>query len=209
MMKGCVETASPEDLDAVTIAKSQRHKKIRRRQQLLTKETLKGFDVVTASQNPNDADSEPDSFKSKDDQSKFHLKTTDELFMCDGEALQDSFCKRVIVTRNESIKYLLDPVVAALNRDVMAKIVYTRLFDWIVGRINESIGQEAESKHLIGVLDIYGFESFKTNRWLTGMILYSSYQKGYFLQIAATASRFCRDAVMKNNTLDNGLGRML
>ena len=49
---------------------------------------------------------------------------------CDEEALQDSFCKRVIVTRDESIKKSLDPASAALNRDALAKIVYTRLFDW-------------------------------------------------------------------------------
>ena len=35
--------------------------------------------------------------------------------------------------------------------------------------INNSIGQDPNSKSLIGVLDIYGFESFKTNRCLTGM----------------------------------------
>ncbi|XP_076928995.1 myosin-6-like, partial [Bidens hawaiensis] len=108
-------------------------------------------------------DKEPDSSKPKDDQSNFHLKTAAELLMCDEAALQDSFCKRVIVTRDESIKKSLDPLAAALNRDALAKIVYTRLFDWIVGRINESIGQDPESKSLIGVLDIYGFESFKTN----------------------------------------------
>ncbi|KAI7740039.1 hypothetical protein M8C21_006215, partial [Ambrosia artemisiifolia] len=33
----------------------------------------------------------------------------------------------------------------------------------IVTKINNSIGQDANSKLLIGVLDIYGFESFKTN----------------------------------------------
>ncbi|XP_076892183.1 myosin-6-like [Bidens hawaiensis] len=108
-------------------------------------------------------DKEPDSSKPKDDQSNYHLKTAAELFMCDEAALLDSFCKRVIVTRDESIKKSLDPQSAALNRDALAKIVYTRLFDWIVGRINESIGQDPESKSLIGVLDIYGFESFKTN----------------------------------------------
>jgi myosin-5 len=37
------------------------------------------------------------------------------------------------------------------------------LFDWLVNKINTSIGQDLSSKLLIGVLDIYGFESFKTN----------------------------------------------
>jgi hypothetical protein len=32
---------------------------------------------------------------------------------------------------------------------------------WLVAKINESIGQDADSKNFIGVLDIYGFESFK------------------------------------------------
>jgi hypothetical protein len=39
----------------------------------------------------------------------------------------------------------------------------------LVDKINSSIGQDPHSKYLIGVLDIYGFESFKTNRCLTGM----------------------------------------
>lgn len=50
-----------------------------------------------------------------------------------------------------------------MSRDALAKIVYTRLFDWLVDKINNSIGQDPDSKSLIGVLDIYGFESFKTN----------------------------------------------
>lgn len=36
----------------------------------------------------------------------------------------------------------------------------------LVDKINDSIGQDATSKSLIGVLDIYGFESFKHNRYL-------------------------------------------
>ncbi|XP_010475122.1 PREDICTED: myosin-7 [Camelina sativa] len=99
----------------------------------------------------------------KDEKSRFHLKVTAELFMCDEKALEDSLCKRVMVTRDESITKSLDPDSAALGRDALAKIVYSKLFDWLVTKINNSIGQDPSSKHIIGVLDIYGFESFKTN----------------------------------------------
>ena len=34
----------------------------------------------------------------------------------------------------------------------------------LVQKINKSIGQDPESEYLIGVLDIYGFESFQNNR---------------------------------------------
>ncbi|CAN6919584.1 unnamed protein product [Brassica oleracea] len=106
---------------------------------------------------------EADSSAPKDEKSNYHLKTAAELFMCDEQALEDSLCKRVIVTRDESITKWLDPETAALSRDALAKTVYSRLFDWIVNKINDSIGQDPDSKYLIGVLDIYGFESFKTN----------------------------------------------
>nr|GMC73655.1 myosin-6-like isoform X1 [Ipomoea batatas] len=60
----------------------------------------------------------------------------------------------------------LDPQAAATSRDALAKTVYSKLFDWLVEKINNSIGQDPDSRLLIGVLDIYGFESFKTNRCL-------------------------------------------
>lgn len=106
---------------------------------------------------------EIDSSEPKDDKSLFHLKTAAELFMCDQKSLEDSLCKRAIVTRDETITKWIDPESAALSRDTLAKIVYSRLFDWLVNKINNSIGQDPDSKNLIGVLDIYGFESFKTN----------------------------------------------
>ncbi|WJX80267.1 hypothetical protein P8452_63289 [Trifolium repens] len=106
---------------------------------------------------------EVDSSVPKDDKAKFHLKTTAELLMCDVDALEDALCKRVMVTPEEIIKRSLDPQSAAVSRDGFAKTIYSRLFDWLVDKINNSIGQDANSKSLIGVLDIYGFESFKTN----------------------------------------------
>ncbi|XP_019425376.1 PREDICTED: myosin-12-like [Lupinus angustifolius] len=104
-----------------------------------------------------------DSSKLKDDKSLFHLRIVAELLMCDEKALQDSLCQRVIVTPDGNITKPLDPDAAALSRDALAKTVYSRLFDWIVDKINSSIGQDSNAISIIGVLDIYGFESFKIN----------------------------------------------
>ncbi|KAL2325366.1 hypothetical protein Fmac_024424 [Flemingia macrophylla] len=115
---------------------------------------------------------EVDSSVPKDEKSKFHLKTTAELLMCDVDALEDALCKRVMITPEEVIKRSLDPQSAAVSRDGLAKTIYSRLFDWLVDKINNSIGQDPKSKSLIGVLDIYGFESFKSNRhWKPGGII--------------------------------------
>ncbi|KAG7030324.1 Myosin-11 [Cucurbita argyrosperma subsp. argyrosperma] len=104
-----------------------------------------------------------DSSVPKDDNAKFHLKMTAELLMCDNAGLEDALCKRVMITPEEVIKRSLDPQSAAVSRDGLAKTIYSRLFDWLVDKINVSIGQDPNSKSLIGVLDIYGFESFKAN----------------------------------------------
>jgi myosin-6 len=51
---------------------------------------------------------------------------------------------------------------AANARDALAKAIYSRLFDYIVGIINASIPYQ-ESAYYIGVLDIAGFEYFTVN----------------------------------------------
>ncbi|GMY22238.1 myosin-12-like [Fagus crenata] len=144
-------------------------------------ETRNAMDIVGISQDEQDAifrvvaailhlgnidfikGNEVDSSKLKDEKSKFHLQTAAELLMSDAKMLEDSLCKRVIVTPDGNITKPLDPGQAALSRDAMAKTVYSRLFDWIVDKINSSIGQDPNAVSLIGVLDIYGFESFKIN----------------------------------------------
>ncbi|EPS72869.1 hypothetical protein M569_01887, partial [Genlisea aurea] len=106
---------------------------------------------------------EIDSSMPRDEKSLFHLRTAAELLLCDAKALEDSLCRRIIVTRDETITKELDPDAAVSSRDALAKIVYSKLFEWLVDKINSSIGQDPDSKNIIGVLDIYGFESFKTN----------------------------------------------
>ncbi|XP_008808271.2 myosin-17-like isoform X2 [Phoenix dactylifera] len=106
---------------------------------------------------------EIDSSVIKDEKSRFHLNMTAELLMCDAKGLEDALIKRVMVTPEEVITRTLDPASAIVSRDGLAKTLYSRLFDWLVEKINVSIGQDPNSKSLIGVLDIYGFESFKCN----------------------------------------------
>ena len=64
-------------------------------------------------------------FRGKQKNSKMSL-----LFRCDEKSLEESLCKRVIVTRDECISKSLDPDAAAVSRDALAKIVYSKLFDW-------------------------------------------------------------------------------
>ncbi|XP_031116312.1 myosin-17-like [Ipomoea triloba] len=106
---------------------------------------------------------EIDSSVIKDEKSRFHLNTTADLLKCDAKSLEDALIKRVMVTPEEVITRTLDPEAALGSRDALAKTIYSRLFDWIVQKINISIGQDPNSKSIIGVLDIYGFESFKQN----------------------------------------------
>ncbi|OMO66175.1 IQ motif, EF-hand binding site [Corchorus olitorius] len=106
---------------------------------------------------------EIDSSVIKDEKSRYHLNMTAELLRCDAQSLEDALIKRVMVTPEEIITRTLDPENAVASRDALAKTVYSRLFDWLVDKINVSIGQDPNSKSIIGVLDIYGFESFKCN----------------------------------------------
>uniref|UniRef100_A0A0D9VLR8 Myosin motor domain-containing protein n=1 Tax=Leersia perrieri TaxID=77586 RepID=A0A0D9VLR8_9ORYZ len=106
---------------------------------------------------------EVDSSKIKDSTSNSHLQMAAKLFMCDPDLLVSTLCTRSINTLEGTIIKALDCSEAAANRDALAKTVYARLFDWLVENINKSIGQDVDSKVQIGVLDIYGFESFKNN----------------------------------------------
>ncbi|KAL0905929.1 hypothetical protein M5K25_024381 [Dendrobium thyrsiflorum] len=92
------------------------------------------------------------------------IRAMDIVGISEGEqGLEDALIRRVMVTPEEIITRTLDPASAIVSRDGFAKTLYCRLFDWLVEKINVSIGQDPNSKSLIGVLDIYGFESFKCN----------------------------------------------
>eukprot|EP01114_Cavostelium_apophysatum_P003671 TRINITY_DN1374_c0_g3_i1.p1 TRINITY_DN1374_c0_g3~~TRINITY_DN1374_c0_g3_i1.p1 ORF type:complete len:1131 (-),score=356.14 TRINITY_DN1374_c0_g3_i1:89-3481(-) len=53
---------------------------------------------------------------------------------------------------------------AEYSRDALAKALYSRLFDWIIAKINTALGWINDPDCLVlGILDIYGFEIFQKN----------------------------------------------
>ncbi|XP_052210174.1 myosin-15 isoform X2 [Diospyros lotus] len=106
---------------------------------------------------------EHDSSAVKDQKSEFHMQMAANLFMCDVNLLLATLCTRSIQTREGIIIKALDCNAAVASRDALAKTVYARLFDWLVEKINRSVGQDKDSRVQIGVLDIYGFECFRNN----------------------------------------------
>lgn len=77
----------------------------------------------------------------------------------------------------------MEPSQSEGSRDALAMLLYSRLFDWLVAAVNENIvqsqraresasmttsgstksAQQSDSSTFIGILDIYGFESFEVS----------------------------------------------
>lgn len=95
------------------------------------------------------------------------LQTAASLLGVDKEELRDSLISRVMqATRGGSkgtaIKVPLKTSEASNARDALAKAIYSRMFDFIVDRVNKAI-PFGTSVSYIGVLDIAGFEYFQVN----------------------------------------------
>ena len=93
------------------------------------------------------------------------------------DALSVAFLERTMSAVGETVKIKQRPAQADEGRSSLAKELYSRLFDWLVQRINASTmakdrnaadgdgASEAAIVRTVGLLDIFGFESFKTNRF--------------------------------------------
>jgi len=99
------------------------------------------------------------------------LRALCSLFGLDIKLLTRCMVERNMASGRGSVLTIrLNPEQAADARDALAKNLYSRLFDWIVYRINMAIQQSEECKHAasslirsINFLDIYGFEIFENN----------------------------------------------
>lgn len=79
---------------------------------------------------------------------------------------------RTIEAQHDVVTTQLTADQACYARDALSKSVYSRLFDWLVARLNTCLAADSSScsrqnaggrSRLLGILDIYGFEVFATN----------------------------------------------
>nr|XP_057938217.1 unconventional myosin-Ib isoform X5 [Doryrhamphus excisus] len=104
---------------------------------------------------------------------KNDLKEMCELLGIEQSVLERAFSYRTVEAKMEKVSTTLNVAQAYYARDALAKNLYSRLFSWIVTRINESIKAQAKTRHkVMGVLDIYGFEIFEDNSFEQFIINY-------------------------------------
>jgi len=114
------------------------------------------------------------------------LRKISKLIETSPENIADVLTHRHVATRGEAIKTPINQAKALYARDALAKVqptsllqhvvcltiillaqaMYERVFGWVVGKINDNVQNEQQSRDdiVIGVLDIYGFEIFDLNR---------------------------------------------
>jgi myosin-5 len=96
-----------------------------------------------------------------------------ELMMVTPGELEFALTKRTISAgaRGSMAEISLSAVESARSTNGLAKDIFSKIFDWLVGQINKSTsqmtgggnGNGAASAKFIGILDIFGFESLQIN----------------------------------------------
>eukprot|EP01043_Picozoa_sp_COSAG02_P009111 COSAG02_NODE_304_length_25204_cov_11.025095_17_plen_1285_part_00 len=90
--------------------------------------------------------------------------TAADMFDVDPEVLRAKMVTKLVKVRAEQYEQPMNPQVATYSRDALSKAVYSRLFDFLVSKVNDGLRADAGAvKNFIGVLDIYGFEFFEVN----------------------------------------------
>ncbi|XP_058485353.1 unconventional myosin-Va isoform X4 [Solea solea] len=94
-----------------------------------------------------------------------------------GVAYQDMshwLCHRKLKTTSETYIKPLPRLQATNARDALSKHIYAKLFNWIVEHVNKALITNIKQHSFIGVLDIYGFETFEINSFEQFCINYAN-----------------------------------
>ncbi|XP_037069496.1 LOW QUALITY PROTEIN: unconventional myosin-Vb-like [Pollicipes pollicipes] len=102
------------------------------------------------------------------------LPVVARLLNVDHEQIRHWLCKRKIVSMRETFTKSMNLKEATSSRDALAKHIYAQVFACIVARINQCLETTEKVYRFIGVLDIYGFETFETNSFEQFCINYAN-----------------------------------
>ncbi|XP_015274158.1 PREDICTED: unconventional myosin-Va [Gekko japonicus] len=90
------------------------------------------------------------------------------------EQMAHWLCHRKLATATETYIKPISKLQAINARDALAKHIYANLFNWIVDHVNKALHSTMKQHSFIGVLDIYGFETFEINSFEQFCINYAN-----------------------------------
>uniref|UniRef100_A0A8D2CNZ4 Myosin VA n=1 Tax=Sciurus vulgaris TaxID=55149 RepID=A0A8D2CNZ4_SCIVU len=97
-----------------------------------------------------------------------------DLMGVDYEEMCHWLCHRKLATATETYIKPISKLQATNARDALAKHIYAKLFNWIVDHVNQALHSAIKQHSFIGVLDIYGFETFEINSFEQFCINYAN-----------------------------------
>ncbi|XP_068597998.1 unconventional myosin-Va [Brachionichthys hirsutus] len=103
-----------------------------------------------------------------------HLAAFCELVGVTYQDMRQWLCHRKLKTATETYIKTLPRLQATNARDALSKHIYAKLFNWIVAHVNKALITNIKQHSFIGVLDIYGFETFDTNSFEQFCINYAN-----------------------------------
>ncbi|XP_053557079.1 unconventional myosin-Vb [Bombina bombina] len=90
------------------------------------------------------------------------------------DQMEHWLCHRKLVTTSETYVKTMSVQQATNARNALAKHIYAQLFNWIVQHVNKALHTTSKQHSFIGVLDIYGFETFEINSFEQFCINYAN-----------------------------------
>ncbi|XP_068107476.1 unconventional myosin-Vb isoform X2 [Hyperolius riggenbachi] len=103
-----------------------------------------------------------------------HLNHFCALLGVEHDQMEHWLCHRKLVTTSETYVKNMSVQQALNARNALAKHIYAQLFNWIVQHVNKALHTTVKQHSFIGVLDIYGFETFEVNSFEQFCINYAN-----------------------------------
>ncbi|XP_075302633.1 unconventional myosin-Vb isoform X2 [Opisthocomus hoazin] len=103
-----------------------------------------------------------------------HLNNFCSLLGVEHSQMQHWLCHHKLVTTAETYVKNMSVQQVVNARNALAKHIYAQLFNWIVQHINKALHTTVKQCSFIGVLDIYGFETFEVNSFEQFCINYAN-----------------------------------